>query len=426
MARLSLTDQEFEDYARLVFERSGMDLARNQRTHLELALGERLAAVGARDAASYKGLLAKGKDGDAEFVAFIDRLVVQETSFFRTVAHFDALRAKILPSFLRDERREKTIRLWSAGCASGPEPYSLAITLLEAVGLRRGWKTEVHATDIGVSSLGEAKAALYEERIVRKTPSEMRDRYFSKEGSLFRVASAVRAMVEFRRHNLMEEGYPKDVDVIFCRNVLIYFRPDSRAHILQGFHTALRPGGYLFLGHSESLRDHGETWEPVWFEGGFGYRRRDAAVPEPPATKAPPVGPLQRTTKIRRRVETRIVHARLKSFASTSTPIAVLPFRGSVEEGGITDKDRLLAAIRRQEARILLRMDGAKFIDASDVALLRRAVRMVRDYGGRVVIACPEGPAKRWIDGEDNDGLFVVVSSEEEARRALEAPPAKR
>lgn len=425
MARLKLTDAEFEEFARLVFERSGMDIARNQRTHLELALGERMAAVGAKDAAAYQGLLAKGKDGDAEFVSFIDRLVVQETSFFRTVAHFDALRTRILPDILRDERREKTIRLWSAGCASGPEPYSLAITLLEAVGLRRGWKTEVHATDIGVSSLGEAKAALYEERIVRKTPAEIRERYFSKEGSLFRVASAVRTMVEFRRHNLMEDGYPKDVDVIFCRNVLIYFRPDSRAHILQGFHAALRPGGHLFLGHSESLRDHGETWESVWFEGGFGYRRRDATVPEPPATKAPPAGPLHRTTR-RRRVETRIVHARLKSFASPSAPIALLPFRGSVEEQGITDKDRLLAAIRRQESRILLRMDDAKFIDASDVALLRRAVRMVRDYGGRVVIACPEGPVRRWIDGEENEGLFEVVGSEEEARRALDAPPAKR
>ncbi len=426
MARLTLTDAEFEEFSRLVFERSGMDIAKNQRTHLELALTERVAAVRAKDVAAYKGLLAKGKDGDAEFVSFIDRLVVQETSFFRTAAHFDALRTRILPEILRDERRERAIRLWSAGCASGPEPYSLAITLLEAVGLRRGWKTEVHATDIGVSSLGEAKAALYEERIVRKTPAELRDRYFSTEGSLFRVASAVRAMVEFRRHNLMEDGYPKDVDVIFCRNVLIYFRPDSRAHILSGFHAALRPGGYLFLGHSESLRDHGETWEATWFEGGFGYRRRDASVPEPPTAKAPPLGPRGRTTKVKRRVETRIVHARLKSFASPSAPIAVLPFRGSVEEEGITDKDRLLSAIRRQEARILLRMDDAKFIDASDVALLRRAVRMVRDYGGRVVIACPEGPARRWIDSEENEGLFEVVASEEEARRALDAPPAKR
>lgn len=426
MARLSLSDAEFEEFSRLVFERSGIDLARNQKAHLELALTERIAAARAKDVEAYKELLGRDKDGDAEFVSFIDLLVVQETSFFRTMAHFDALRARILPDILRDERREKVIRLWSAGCASGPEPYSLAITLLEAVGLRPGWRTEVYATDIGVSALDEAKAAVYEERIVRKAPPEIRERYFTKEGDRFRVVPAVRSMVEFRRHNLMQDDYPKDVDVIFCRNVLIYFRADSRARILAGFHAALRPGGYLFLGHSESLRDHGETWEPVWFEGGFGYRRRETSIPEPPVAKAPPLGSSRRATKARRRVETRIVHARLKSFAPSSAPILVVPFRGSVEEEGVTDKDRLLAAIRRHEARILVRMDDALFLDESDVALLRRAVRMVRDYGGRVVISCPDGPARRWIDTEENEGLFEVAASEEEARRALDAPPAKR
>ncbi len=430
MTRINLTDEQFDAFSRLVFERSGMDVAKNQKTHLELALAERMAAVRAKDVPSYQTLLAATKESDGEFTLFIDRLVVQETSFFRTVGHFDALREKILPSLLRDERREKAIRVWSAGCASGPEPYSLAITLLEAVAGRRGWKCEVAATDIGTSALGEAKAALYEERLLRKTPPDLRERYFQKEGGLFRVTPAARALVEFRRHNLMDSGYPKDVDVIFCRNVLIYFRPDSRARILAGFHGALRQGGYIFLGHSESLRDHGEWWEPVWFEGGFGYRRRELSPAEPHAGKAPTIGvqppPKQRTTRVRKRMETRIVHARLKSFASPATEaeVQVLSFRGGAADGE-GDKDLLLATIRRQEARILISLDGATFLDAGDAALLRRAARMVRDYGGRAVLVCGDGPIRRWVDAEGLAALFELASTEDEGRRSLDAPKAK-
>jgi chemotaxis protein methyltransferase CheR len=186
----------------------------------------------------------------------IDAISTNQTSFFREVAHFDHLSEKILP--MLTARREKRLRIWSAGCSSGEEPYSIAIAVREAIPTIGCWDAKILATDISTRALACARQGQYDGERIKAVPPMVRPKAFSliqaRPSRVFEVLPAVRQMVHFARLNLME-SWPMQgpFDVIFCRNVMIYFDRPTRERLVGRFHDMLASGGTFFVGHSESL-----------------------------------------------------------------------------------------------------------------------------------------------------------------------------
>ncbi len=182
----------------------------------------------------------------------IDALTTNKTSFFREIQHFIFLREQILPKLPK-----KQLRIWSAACSSGEEPYSIAILLAESLPNFKNWDTRILATDISTKVLAKAKEAVYETEILEPIPQDWRQKYFKKEdpqGKTWRLAPELRNLISLARLNFMEK-FPMrgPFDVIFCRNAMIYFDKPTQEMLVRRFYDLIAPGGYLFVGHSESL-----------------------------------------------------------------------------------------------------------------------------------------------------------------------------
>jgi chemotaxis protein methyltransferase CheR len=232
-----------------------------------MRLARRLQALGLRTFAEYHTrLLADG----GELTRFINAMTTNKTEFFREAHHFDYLKSTWLPS-RRPCRRtsDRRLRFWSAACSTGEEPYSLALTLLEALGGGAGWDLRILASDIDTDVLAHAAAGIYPLEHVAPVPAALLPRYFlrgtaARDGYV-RVKPAVRSLVTFRRINFVDEAWPirTRFDAIFCRNVLIYFDRDTQQRILDRLIEHLADDGLLFLGHSESIHGLVDGLEPL-------------------------------------------------------------------------------------------------------------------------------------------------------------------
>jgi chemotaxis protein methyltransferase CheR len=248
-------------------EASGMTLASSVRRSLSTALTRAAEARGMELAAFLQKLLAR----DATAVEqFIEYAVIGETYFFR---HPEHLRELARVATLKEEG---LFRAWSAGCATGEEAYSIAMTLL-AAGLPVE-RIRVTASDISARSLQRARAATYGPWSVRRIEPSMERRFLTPQGDLVMVNSQARRPVEFQRHNLVLDPAPvSDQDAVFCRNVLIYFSDATTRRVVLLLHEALAPGGYLFLGHAESLSRITDLFTPIRFQGAMVYQKPAAA-----------------------------------------------------------------------------------------------------------------------------------------------------
>ena len=211
-------------------------------------------------------LIRKIQSSNTEYDALVERLLTQETSFFRYPAVYEALQKKVLPELHMKKFWEnpRTLRIWSAGCATGEEPYSLAITLADALMFAEAWNIEILATDISKKALKYAERGIYSHRSLRNLSTRQLETHFSPHGAAghdFEVKTRIRRMVSFAVMNLAQAVYLGRLDLIFCMNVMIYFSEARRNSLIQHFYEYLEPGGYLLLGHSESLSN-----VPVKFE----------------------------------------------------------------------------------------------------------------------------------------------------------------
>jgi chemotaxis methyl-accepting protein methylase len=230
-------------------------------------------------------LLRSIRGGSAAYEAFLEKLLTQETSFFRYPAVFEALNKHILPEL--QERKlwddPRTLRLWSAGCSTGEEAYSMGITVCEALKFAEAWEIEILATDISQRALRHAERGQYAKRSLENADPRLVEPYFSQGKHGFQVKPRVRRMVSFAQMNLAEPAYVGKFDCIFCMNVLMYFSEERRLAILRRFHEALEPGGYFILGHAETL-----SRVPVHFEsvdlGDCRLYRKAVAPSRAPAT----------------------------------------------------------------------------------------------------------------------------------------------
>ncbi|MFC1769530.1 CheR family methyltransferase [Nitrospirota bacterium] len=231
----------FDDESRYIFERR---------------LTRRLEVIGLDNFRDYYRFLLYNKGKSEELDEIIDILTVNETYFFREQRQFQALIEEIAPELMRAKSESKRLRIWSAGCASGEEPYTIAMLILENESLFRGWDIEVLGSDINQRVLQKARRGVYRKNSFRTTDQFYLRKYFEGDDSGYRIKDNVRKLVQFSCLNLLDTNKMKFVDgmdVIFCRNVLIYFHTEAKKKAVESFNETLMDGGYLLLGHAESL-----------------------------------------------------------------------------------------------------------------------------------------------------------------------------
>lgn len=211
--------------------------------------------VEARKLAHGTDLIRLIKNSNSEYDSLLQRLLTQETSFFRYPAAFEALEKKVLPELHMKKFWEspRSLRIWSAGCSTGEEAFSVAMTLADALEFADAWNIHILATDISRQALEHAEQGVYSAREVESVSPRQRELYFTRSGSEFVVKPRMRDMVTFAPMNLAQVVYMGKFDCIFCMNVLIYFSQERQAQLMQRFYEYLEPGGYLFLGHAETV-----------------------------------------------------------------------------------------------------------------------------------------------------------------------------
>jgi len=256
-----LTSENYQFITRLVYEQSRINLGAAKKPLVAARLVKRLRALRLPDYDAYCRLLRSSKGVD-ELGELVNVISTNHTHFFREGRHFDFLTQTILP---QAKSKLGMFRVWSAGCASGEEPYTVAILLSEGLGSEGPWR--IHATDISSAVLKVAQQAIYPTERLAHVPAEWQRRYFQRgvgdwDGQ-YRLRDELRRRVEFHRLNLLQPTYPfaAKFDVIFCRNVMIYFDRETQETLVQKLAQQLAPGGYLMVGHSESLNglSHGLT-----------------------------------------------------------------------------------------------------------------------------------------------------------------------
>lgn len=252
---LAISAEEFERFRTLIYDESGIALNDQKQGLVASRLSKRLRQLGLSSFSEYYDELMRDPQRE-EFTRMLDLISTNKTDFFREPRHFDFLRDEILPELTQ----EKTMRIWSSACSSGEEPYTIAMTLYDGVSDPSQWDFKVLATDLSTRVLAKAAAGIYDEERVRDVPSDTVRRHFlrgrgDREGQL-KVKPHLVSMIRFRRLNLMDEQYPikSPLDLIFCRNVMIYFDRPTQERLVNKFYRYLKPGGHLFIGHSESLQ----------------------------------------------------------------------------------------------------------------------------------------------------------------------------
>jgi chemotaxis protein methyltransferase CheR len=263
LGEAQLSRAELAQIVRLVYERSGITLHDGKRALIMARLQKRLHAGGFSSFSAYLRHVERDTTG-AELTTLLDAIATNHTSFFREPQHFDLLRSRILPELLG---RSEPVRIWSAACSTGEEPTTLAITLAEALPAHEFARARILASDLSTRALATAKAGVYSLERVSEIPPVLLRKYFERgmgaQDGLVRVAAALRSRIDYRQVNLMDTSSVwESFDVIFCRNVMIYFDRAVQERVVAQLERRLAPGGYLFIAHSESLNGvaHSLRW----------------------------------------------------------------------------------------------------------------------------------------------------------------------
>lgn len=256
-----LTDGDFELFRKLIYTQSGISLNYSKKELLRTRLRSRLEREGFQSYRDYYKFVIQDKTGNA-LIPLLDDISTNLTSFYREINHFKFL-DEILPEWIARKQKsgDTTFRIWSAGCSTGEEPYTLVFTMLSHLSDRlMSWKLKVLATDISTEVLGKASEGVYQVDRMGDVPHFVKQNYFTnvtdnKGRKAAQVKTMIKDLITFRRFNLMMERFPfkNQFDYIFCRNVMIYFDKPTQEVLVDKYYRLLKPDGYLFIGHSESL-----------------------------------------------------------------------------------------------------------------------------------------------------------------------------
>ena len=259
LQNVALADRDFRRISELVYKHCGINLHAGKKELVRARLAKRLRLGNFKTFAEYINHVVEDETGE-HFATLIDTISTNLTSFFREPKHFEFLRNKFLPQLLerKEKRRDFRIRAWSAGCSSGEEAYSIAITLLEAIKEELAWDVKILATDIAESILKRAREGFYAKERIEPVPTLQRHKYLiqhrTKDSEMYEVNRQLRNIVMVHNLNLMKPWPVRGpLDFIFCRNVMIYFDKPTQMRLINRFWDLLDKGGILFTGHSESL-----------------------------------------------------------------------------------------------------------------------------------------------------------------------------
>lgn len=275
-----VSEHELSEIRGLIETRSGILFDDSRQRFFSTRVREHVAE---RKLAHGTDLIRLITNSNVEYDTLLERLLTQETSFFRYPAVFEALEKKILPELHMGKFWEspRSLRIWSAGCATGQEPYSIAMTVADSLEFAEAWNVYILATDISRDALEHAERGVYTARDIEPVGPRHREMYFTQEGDRFVVKQQLRELVTLAPMNLAQGVYMGKFDCIFCMNVLIYFSEERQAQLVQRFYDYLEPGGYLFLGHAESISRVGVKFETQVY--------RDSLIYQKPASKRRPV-----------------------------------------------------------------------------------------------------------------------------------------
>lgn len=255
-----LSNADFNRIRTLVYDESGISLNAEKKTMVEIRIRRRLRELEISSFADYCNYVFGADGHQTELVHLIDAVTTNKTDFFREASHFDFLTSKALPDLAVRYGISRKSLVWSAGCSTGEEPYTLAMVLTEYGQTHAGFQFNVLATDICTAVLDKARLGIFKSEVAAPVPADLRRKYCMRSrdpgSELVRIVPELRARVEFRRVNFMDPDYgvSEPPEIIFCRNVIIYFDRPTQIRILQKLIRHLAPGGYFFSGHSESLQ----------------------------------------------------------------------------------------------------------------------------------------------------------------------------
>jgi chemotaxis protein methyltransferase CheR len=270
-----LNEHELSEIRMLIEERTGIHFDASRERFFSTRVREHLRE---RGHARGTDLLRAMRKTNVEYEALLERLLTQETTFFRYPAVYEAFEKRVLPELHVKKfwKNPRTLRVWSAGCSTGEEPYSIAITIMDTLSFAEAWEVEILATDIGRLALKHAERGVYAGRSIASVNEKQLAAHFAPVNGGYQIKNRIRKMVNFTQMNLASPVYIGRMDLIFCMNVLIYFSEERRHAMVQRFYEALEPGGYLFLGHSESISQMPVKFQAIVLGDCIMYRKPTA------------------------------------------------------------------------------------------------------------------------------------------------------
>ncbi|MCF8483253.1 MAG: chemotaxis protein [Rhodospirillum sp.] len=268
--------EEYAKFCEFFYRKTGIWFQKERRYYVDRRISDRIRMTGSESFRDYFTMVRFQTSGE-ELQVLVNSMTVNETYFFREDYQFDALVGDILPAVIRDKARGAPVRIWSVPCSSGEEPYSIAISILERWDQADAWNIEILASDIDSKILHAARTGLFGERALSRVSAKLRSKYFSpRPNGDFQIHDALRESIDFSLVNVIDPLHThrfRDIDVIFCRNLLIYFDDVGRRDVVEMFFEALRPGGYICLGHSESMSRISSLFLPRKFGETIVYQK---------------------------------------------------------------------------------------------------------------------------------------------------------
>ncbi|MFW5487517.1 MAG: CheR family methyltransferase [Desulfovibrio sp.] len=276
---LKISNEEFTQLRDFIYDRSGIYIADNRKYLLENRLANRIKKLNLKDYGEYFYYLQYDPRKQQELNRLFEAVTTNETSFYRNPPQLKVFQDKVLKTVLdaQKAKRTKSLRIWSAGCSTGEEPYTLGIILHEVLGKDISqWNIKITANDLSEAVLMSARRGIYTDYALRTTPKEIVRKYFEEDGGKFKVIPEVKRLVSFGQINLNDKVQLKRVErsqIVFCRNVIIYFDDAVKKQVIGSFYDNLLPGGFLLIGHSESLHNISRAFKPIHHPGAIVYNK---------------------------------------------------------------------------------------------------------------------------------------------------------
>jgi len=277
---LKIKDQEFVNLRDFIYAQCGIYIADNRKYLLENRLGNRLKKLNLKNFDEYYNFLRFDVGKASEMKKLFEVITTNETSFYRNPPQLQVFQEKVLDEVLKDCRKTgKKLRIWSAGCSTGEEPYTIAMIIHEMLKAQiPNWDIKITANDLSERVLESARKGIYNDYTLRSTPQEVAQRYFDMDDGVNKIKPEVKKLVSYGQINLKDRIQVKRVErsqVVFCRNVIIYFDDAMKKQVISSYYDNLLPGGYLVIGHSESLHNITRAFKPIHFPGAIIYKKEE-------------------------------------------------------------------------------------------------------------------------------------------------------